>query len=188
MSQAPAAVHVQKPVRVRFTHHFCARNHTPFPSHPTPEHDLRPLTCVRKPMGRVSSHERTPSGKMYCGRSVNVPVHAFRGWMTQRKQPPHCERCGAQPGCRRVRCTWGCGRFVGPGCRTGCLLAEWLPQGGEGACVHCKPPPLPWPWRGEGAASSSGGAEDRVPAYALAPRRVLRTHPRNFKNPHNQLS
>ena len=144
--------------------------------------------CVRKPMDRAPSRERTLSGKLYCGRSVNVPAHACSCWMTKGKRPPRCERCGAQPGCRRVRCARGCGRFVGPGCSAACLLAEWLPQGGGGACVDCKPPPPPWPWRGEGAASSSGGAEDRVPAYALAPRRVLRTYPHNFKNPDNHLS
>ena len=54
MGQNPAAVHVQKQVRVRSTHHFCTRNRTPFRGHPSPERELRPPVRVRKPMDRVS--------------------------------------------------------------------------------------------------------------------------------------
>ena len=54
MGQNPAAVHVQKQVGVRFTHHFCTRNRTPFRGHPIPERELRPPVRVGKPMDRVS--------------------------------------------------------------------------------------------------------------------------------------
>ena len=51
---------------------------------------------------------------------------------------PICQWCKRRPG-RRIKCLWECGRLVGPGC---CLLAEF--RWGEGACIHCKPPPPPW--------------------------------------------
>ena len=54
IGQTPAAVHVQKQVGVRFTHHFCTRNRTPFRGHPIPERELRPPVRVGKPMDRVS--------------------------------------------------------------------------------------------------------------------------------------
>ena len=53
-SRTPTAVHGPAQVRVRFTHHFCTRNRTPFRGHPIPERELRPPVRVGKPMDRVS--------------------------------------------------------------------------------------------------------------------------------------
>ena len=58
------------------------------------------------------------------------------GWSVMPSRVGRCQRCGAQPGHRRLLCLGICGgREVGPGCRAGCCGIEI--GGRTGYCTDC---------------------------------------------------